>query len=202
MYCRRKVGTQKSPSSLSLHPASVRPHRRAAVSMKSLIPFIGCVEFIGVYSCETPAKIGMRENVSPKREAINPPHGSIIHPCGMSGGRMRYAPTRVPGQLRCPRRGRPYTGTIIHPCGMSGGGECNSPLHEVPGQTSLPRQGPSADAPSIRSGDKKCRTGFTAGPAPMKKVIDMNTPPKKEEILLCISFMPCSRPATPGGSPR
>ena len=22
---------------------------------------------------------------------------------------MRYAPTRVPGKLRCPRRGRPYT---------------------------------------------------------------------------------------------
>ena len=59
-----------------------------------------------------------------------PTTGTIIHPCGMSGGRMRYAPTRVPGQtslppqgpplhvsgkLRCPRRGRPYTGTIIWP---------------------------------------------------------------------------------------
>ena len=30
----------------------------------------------------------------------------IIHPCGMSGGRIQYAPTRVPGKLRCPRRGR------------------------------------------------------------------------------------------------
>ena len=40
-----------------------------------------------------------------------PTTGTIIHPCGMSGGRMQFAPTRVPGKLRCPRRGRPYTGT-------------------------------------------------------------------------------------------
>ena len=71
------------------------------------------------------------------------------------------------------------------------GGECNSPLHEVPGKFGRGRL-------QI----KKCRTGFTAGPAPMKKVIDMNTPPKKEEILLCVSFRPCNPRATPGRSPR
>ena len=51
-------------------------------------------------------------------------------PPAVGGGRMQFAPTRVPGQtslppqgpplhvsgkLRCPRRGRPYPGTIIWP---------------------------------------------------------------------------------------
>ena len=71
---------------------------------------------------------------------VRPHPRTIIHPCGMSGGRMQFAPTRVPGKLRCPRRGRPYTGTIIHPCGMSGGRMQFAPT--CIRQTSLPPQGP------------------------------------------------------------
>ena len=117
---------------------------------------------------------------------------------------IKRASARVSGDkcrtIRLPPHPPPAARSFI-PAGCLEG-VFDTPLHEVPGQTSLPRQGPSADAPSIRSGHKKCRTGFTAGPAPMKKVIDMNTPPKKEEILLCVSFMPCNPRATPGGSPR
>ena len=39
-----------------------------------------------------------------------PTTGTIIHPCGMSGGRMRYAPTRVPGQTSLPPQGPPLPG--------------------------------------------------------------------------------------------
>ena len=71
--------------------------------------------------------------------AIHPYTGTIIHPCGMSGGRMLL---------------RPYTGTIIHPCGMSGGRIRYAPTR-VPGQTSpasadAPRQGPPLMPPSGR----------------------------------------------------
>ena len=122
--------------------------------------------------------------------------GTIIHPCGMFGGRMQFAPTRVPGQTwQASLMSRP-PGTIIHPCGMSGGRMLLGPY------TSTRKTWQASLMPPIRLGDKKCRTGFTAGPAPMKKVIDMNTPPKKEGILLRVSFRPCNPRATPGGSPR
>ena len=79
-----------------------------------------------------------------------PTTGTIIHPCGMSGGRMQFAPTRVPGQTSLPPQGPPLPrGQSFIPAGCLGG-VCDTPLpgynHLAPGtrQTSPA----SADASS------------------------------------------------------
>ena len=70
-----------------------------------------------------------------------PTTGTIIHPCGMSGGRMLLRPYMYPAKLRCPRRGRPYHGDNHSSLRDVWGAYAFAPLH-VSGQTSLPPQGP------------------------------------------------------------
>ena len=55
-------------------------------------------------------------------------------------------------------------------------------------QTSLPRQGSSADAPSIRSGYKKSRTCFTADPAYLNKNKHKISSGKRGLSSLCIVY--------------
>ena len=75
------------------------------------------------------------------------PRRLIIRPClGPSGGRMQFAPT--PGyqvNFAAPVGAVPHDHSA--PSGPVWESECNSPLPRVPGKTSQPRQGPSADAP-------------------------------------------------------
>ena len=70
-----------------------------------------------------------------------PTTGTIIHPCGMSGGRMQFAPTRVPGQTSLPPQGPPLPrGQSFIPAGCLGGVCFCAPT--CIRQTSLPPQGP------------------------------------------------------------
>ena len=71
----------------------------------------------------------------------------IIRPClGPSGGRMQFAPTLgYQVNFAAPVGAVPHDHSA--PSGPVWESECNSPLPRVPGKTSQPRQGPSADAP-------------------------------------------------------
>ena len=70
---------------------------------------------------------------------LGPYSGTIIHPCGMSGGRMQFAPTGTRPNFAAPAGAAPTRGQSFIPAGCLGG-ECNSPLH-VPGKLRCPRRG-------------------------------------------------------------
>ena len=64
------------------------PHPPPAA--RSFIP-AGCLEGVFDTPLHVPGKL-------PCPGRGRPYTGTIIHPCGMSGGRMQFAPTRVPGK--------------------------------------------------------------------------------------------------------
>ena len=70
-----------------------------------------------------------------------PTTGTIIHPCGMSGGRMLLCPYTSTRPTSLPPQGPPQPrGQSFIPAGCLGG-ECNSPLHGYQAKLPCPGRG-------------------------------------------------------------